>query len=250
MWPLAGCPPGCHWPRLRRSVDNTVTTNHPRRRPSQSGMFLRSDGVNARCARIVRDGQLGFAPHSSPDDELWRWRRHSFAVLAIDLVGYSRMVECDALRAAICVTLLRRKLIRPIVARHSGRVFSIAGDGHMAAFPLVTAAIDAAMAIQRAVLEGGAERGMLVEARLRMGISFGPVLETDGEYFGHALNVAARLEALSPPGSIYLCGSAFDAIAGDAPASFVCLGEKFLEKMSSACRIYAIDAASCRFKDS
>jgi len=154
------------------------------------------------------------------------------------------MVESDVLRAAICVTFLRRKLIRPIVARHSGRIVSIAGDGLMAAFPLVTAALDAAVAIQRTVLEGCAGRGMLVEARLRMGISFGPVLEADGEYFGHALNVAARLEALSPPGSIYLCGSAYDAIAGDAPTPLVSLGEKLLAKMSSACRVYAIDVAS------
>ena len=242
---LASCHPGCHWPRLRRSADNTVTTIHSRRRPSQSGLSLRSDGVNARCARLVRAGQLGLVLPCHSNDELRRWRRYSLAVLAIDLVGYSRMVESDVLRAAMCVTLLRRKLIRPIVARYSGRIFSIASDGLMAAFPLVAAAIDAAVAIQRAV-EGCAGRGTLVEARLRMGISFGPVLETGGQYFGHALNVAARLEALSPPGSVYLCGSAFDAIAGGAPAPLVALGEKFLAKMSSACRVYAIDLASRR----
>ncbi len=74
---------------------------------------------------------MGLVLPCHSNDELRRWRRYSLAVLAIDLVGYSRMVESDVLRAAMCVTLLRRKLIRPIVARYSGHIFSIAGDGLM-----------------------------------------------------------------------------------------------------------------------
>lgn len=181
----------------------------------------------------------------------WRrpWRRRPLAVLAMDLDGYSRMVESDDLGAARRLSALRRRVICPIVTHHLGRVFSIAGDGHMAAFPAVAAALGAAVAIQRQ-LEGAPDPGILAEIRLRMGISFGPVLERNGEYFGHALNVAARLEALSPPGSIYLCGNAFDAVAGNLCPAISCLGERLLKKMDSACRIYALEVASCQLDGS
>jgi class 3 adenylate cyclase len=196
-------------------------------------------------SRLGEDALL-LAPASTvlpPQGELARprYRRQLLAILAIDVAGYSQMVETDDLRTALRMGNMRRRLLQPAAQLHAGWIFSIAGDGTMVAFPAVAAAVDCAVAIQRAL--GLLERNEPAESRirLRMGISYGSVLQVDGELYGRPLNVAARLEALAEPGDIYMSGSVFDRVGSFCPARFEPLGERQLDKISKPRRIYRVD---------
>jgi adenylate cyclase len=168
-------------------------------------------------------------------------RRQPLTILAMDVAGYSRMVESDDLRTALRVKSMRRRLIQPAVRLHAGRIFSVAGDGVMAAFPAAAEAVSCAVAIQRALnlLQRDEPTGSRI--RLRMGISVGSVLMVDGELYGHALNIAARLEALAEPGDIYLSGSVFDQIGSFLPIGLDLLGERKMDKMTTSSRVYRVD---------
>lgn len=201
-------------------------------------------------SRLGEDASL-LAPRSTvlpPEGELARPRQHRrqpLAILAIDVAGYSQMVEADDLRTALRVRSLRRRLLEPAARLHAGWVFSVAGDGAMAAFPAAAAAVDCAVAVQRALDLLEKDEPAASRLRLRMGISFGSVLQVDGELYGRPLNVAARLEALAEPGGIYVSGAVFDRVGGLGPARFEPLGERRLDKISTPRRVYRVDRASC-----
>ncbi len=180
-------------------------------------------------------------------------RRRRLAILAADVVGYSRMMEEDDLRTALRVRELHRRVLRPAVRRHGGRVVSVAGDGAMAAFPGVADALRCALAVRGALGADGEAvappAGEWQRLRLRMGVGFGSVLLFGGEVYGQALNVAARLEGLAEPGGVWLSGAAFDqlAAAGDGgrpPVRLEPLGEMRLAKMAAPVRVYRVAAAS------
>jgi adenylate cyclase len=158
----------------------------------------------------------------------------------MDVVGYSCLIESDDLRTALRMMDLRRRILQPTARRHAGRIFSVAGDGIMAAFRIASEAVACAIAIQRAlcILEMNEPPGERL--RLRMGISAGSVLIVEGELYGCALNVAARLEALAQPDEIYVSRAAFDQISGLGSAWFESLGEHRLEKIPTPCRVYRV----------
>jgi class 3 adenylate cyclase len=159
----------------------------------------------------------------------------------MDVAGYSRMIESDDLRTALRMRHLHEHLVRPAVRLHGGRIVSVAGDGAMVAFEAASEALDCAVAIQRALdlLQGGEPADERL--RLRMGISVGGVLEVEGELYGNALNVAARLEALAEPGGIYLSGTVFDHLDRRCAVRLEALGERKLRKIAASQRVYRVD---------
>jgi len=159
----------------------------------------------------------------------------------MDVAGYSRMIESDDLRTALRLRHLHEHLIRPAVRLHGGRIVSVAGDGAMVAFAAADQALEGAVAIQRALdlLQSGEPVDQRI--RLRMGISVGDVLEVEGELYGNALNVAARLEALAEPGGIYLSGAAFDHLGPRSAVRLEALGERKLRKIAVPQRVYRVD---------
>lgn len=167
--------------------------------------------------------------------------RRLLAILAMDVAGYSRMIESDDLRTALRLRHLHEHLIRPAVRLHGGRIVSVAGDGAMVAFAAADQALEGAVAIQRALdlLQSGEPVDQRI--RLRMGISVGDVLEVEGELYGNALNVAARLEALAEPGGIYLSGAAFDHLGPRSAVRLEALGERKLRKIAVPQRVYRVD---------
>jgi adenylate cyclase len=166
--------------------------------------------------------------------------RRRLAILAMDVAGYSRLIESDDLRTALRVRAMRRRIVEPAALRHGGRVFSVAGDGMMAAFPAAAQAVACAVAVQRALGASEVDEPAGARLRLRMGVSAGGVLVVEGELYGCALNVAARLEALAEPGGIYVCGAAFDQIGGPVSVWFEPLGELRLDKIRTPCRVYRV----------
>jgi TolB-like protein/class 3 adenylate cyclase/Tfp pilus assembly protein PilF len=161
------------------------------------------------------------------------------AILAADVVGYSRMMGEDEAGTAEAVRE-HRDAAQPIIAAHGGRLFKTMGDGMFIEFPSVVEAVECALAIQRMMAErneGAPEHKRLV---YRMGVNLGDVLVDGDDILGDGVNVAARLEGIAEPGGVAISGPAHDQLQGKIEAIFVDLGEKTLKNIARPIRVYAV----------
>ena len=188
-------------------------------------------------ARDTRGSQL----RSAQDTAAPLIERRPLAVLLADVVGYSRLIEADDLDTALRIRSLRRHLIGPAVTAHGGRVVDAAGDGTLMAFPVVGDALRCATAIHQELEEQERGRPSRQRLRLRMGISAdGKVLVVDGELYGRAVNIAARLLALAAPGEVYLSGQAVDRVDADMTSRCEPLGRRRLHNIAHWVRVYRL----------
>ena len=153
-----------------------------------------------------------------------RVQRRLAAILAADVVGYSRMMgedEEDTLR----VLHGHRDIIDRLIEEHQGRIFGTAGDSVIAEFPSAVAAVRAGAAIQGAVdrLNQGLPEAR--QMRFRIGINLGDVMVDGTDLHGDGVNVAARLEALAQPGSICISGAVYEQVKGKDALGYEALGE-------------------------
>ena len=125
------------------------------------------------------------------------------AILAADVVGFSRMTSADEDRTLARLRTLRSEVIDPTVASQNGRVFKRTGDGALVEFRSVVEAVRCAITVQNAMIERNV--GMPADQRIdfRIGIHLGDVVEeSDGDLMGDGVNLAARLEGVAAPGTI------------------------------------------------
>ena len=124
------------------------------------------------------------------------------AILAADVVGFSRMMGADEVGALARLDLARRDVIDPVIALHRGRVFKTMGDGLLVEFGSVVQALRAAVAIQAGLLahDPGAPDDQRIV--LRIGVHQGDVLVQGSDLLGDGVNIAVRLETLAPAGGI------------------------------------------------
>ncbi len=123
------------------------------------------------------------------------------AILAADIVGYSRLTQVDEDRTLARIRALRSDLIDPTIAVHHGRVVKRTGDGAIVEFRSVVDAVRCAVEVQNAMVERNS--GVPEENRIvfRMGIHLGDIVEeSDGDLMGDGVNIAARLEGIATPG--------------------------------------------------
>ena len=135
-------------------------------------------------------------------------QRRLAAILAADIVGYSRMMDADEAGTIGIVKALREDILEPRVRAHGGRVFKTMGDGFLIEFPSAVGATQCAVAIQDAA----------DAVTLRIGINLGDVVIEGEDIFGDGVNVAARLEAICGPGEIYVSAVVRDQIEGKVEA--------------------------------
>jgi adenylate cyclase len=161
------------------------------------------------------------------------------AILAADIVGYSRLMGEDEAGTAKAVRDLR-EAAAPIVATHGGRVFKTMGDGLFIEFPSVVSAVECALAIQR--MTAGRNAGASVERRLvyRVGVNLGDVIVEGDDLVGDGVNIASRLEGVAEPGGVCISGSAYEHVRGRIEAEFSDLGEKALKNIARPVRVYAV----------
>jgi TolB-like protein/class 3 adenylate cyclase len=164
--------------------------------------------------------------------------RRLAAVLAADVVGYSRLMGEDETGTAKAVRE-RREVTTPIVAGHGGRIVKTTGDGLLMEFPSVVAAVECAIAIQKLMTERNAETPEDKHILYRIGVNLGDVLIEGEDILGDGVNIAARLEGICEPGDVMISGSAFDHVRGRIDAHFVDLGEKQLKNIARPVRVYA-----------
>jgi len=167
------------------------------------------------------------------------------AVLAADVVGYTRLMEIDEANTLERLSALREQVLRPLITEYRGRIVKLIGDGLLVEFSSIVDAVSCAVAWQERVAEQNLEGDEDKRLRFRIGINLGDVVVEDGDIHGGGVNIAARLEALAEPGSIYLSGDAYRQAKGKIRAEFEDLGERELKNLSEPVRVYRVAAARC-----
>jgi class 3 adenylate cyclase/TolB-like protein len=166
--------------------------------------------------------------------------RHLAAILAADVVGYSRLMGADEEGTLERLKRLRRELIDPKIKEHHGRVVKTTGDGLLAEFASVVDAVRCAAEVQRGMLDR--EPDLPDERRIlfRVGINLGDVIAEGDDIFGDGVNVAARLEALAEPGGICVSGMVRDQIRDRLPYPLEDEGEQSVKNIARPVRVYAL----------
>jgi adenylate cyclase len=163
------------------------------------------------------------------------------AILAADVVGYSRLAGSDEDRTLARLRALRSDLIDPTVAVHHGRVVKRTGDGALVEFRSVVDAVRCAVEIQNAMVERNA--GVPAERRIefRIGIHLGDVVEeSDGDLMGDSVNIAARLEGIAQPGAICLSEDAYRQVRARLDLKVDDLGQTQLKNIVEPVRVYSL----------
>ena len=159
------------------------------------------------------------------------------AILAADVVGYSRLAGADEDRTLARLRALQSDLVDPTIAVHRGRVVKRTGDGALIEFRSVVDAVRCAIEVQNGMLERNA--GVPPDRRIefRIGIHLGDVVEeSDGDLMGDGINVAARLEGVAEPNGICLSSAAYEQVRDKLKEDFVDLGDKDLKNIARPVR--------------
>jgi adenylate cyclase len=172
-------------------------------------------------------------------------KRKLAAILAADVVGFSRLTGSDEEGTLARLRTLWSDLIAPTLSVHNGRVVKRTGDGSIIEFRSVVDAVRCAIEVQNGMVERNA--GVPSERRIefRVGIHLGDVVEeSDGDLMGDGVNIAARLEGIAEPGAICLSEDAYRQVRDRVKEAFVDLGEKNLKNIARPVRVYAIETGS------
>jgi adenylate cyclase len=173
-------------------------------------------------------------------DQSQRAERKLVAILAADVVGYSRLMGLDEMGTLAQLKALRRDLFDPLIASHRGRIVKLMGDGALIEFASVVDAVDCAVEIQRSIAK---QREALAEhsrISFRIGINLGDVIIDGDDVYGDGVNVAARLEGICEPDGIVISGTTYDQAKNKVDAGFKSLGNLHLKNIADPVRAYAV----------
>jgi len=148
--------------------------------------------------------------------------RKLLAILAADMVGYSKAMEADEAGTIRRLKAIRADLINPAISERHGTIIKLMGDGTLVAFDSVVDAVACAAEFQNSVATRNASLPEPERILFRVGINLGDVALVDGDLYGDGVNVAARLEHLAEPGGVMVSGTAYDHLQGklDWPLDF------------------------------
>jgi adenylate cyclase len=166
--------------------------------------------------------------------------RRLTAILAADVVGYSRLMSLDEAGTLAALKAHRRELTDAKIAEHHGRIVKLTGDGLLAEFPSVVNAVACATEIQRRMRERNVDVAEGRRIEFRIGINLGDVIFEDNDIFGDGVNVAARIEALAKPGGVALSGTVHDHIGNRLELDFEDAGEQHLKNIDRPVRVYHV----------
>lgn len=170
--------------------------------------------------------------------------RRLAAILAADMVGYSRLMGQDEMGTLAALRRLRTDLVDPRLAEHKGRIFKTMGDGFLVEFPSVVNAVIFATDVQMDIAERNANLPDDQHLSLRIGINLGDVIIEGGDVFGDGVNVAARLEKIARPGGVAISGTVRDHLGNRLDIAFEDLGDQRLKNIAQPVRVYAVHSGS------
>jgi adenylate cyclase len=162
------------------------------------------------------------------------------AVLAADMVGYSRLMEADERGTLARLRTHRIELIDPAIAKNQGHIIKTTGDGMLVEFQSVADAVRCAVEIQERMRRRNSDVASERRIDFRIGINLGDIIFDDGDIYGDGVNVAARLEQLAEVGGICVTAAVHDQVDGRLDVAFDDLGEKLLKNISRPVRVYRI----------
>src|SRR5262245_38751981 len=169
-----------------------------------------------------------------------RVQRRLAAILAADVVGYSRLMGTDEEGTLARLKVHRRDLVDPKISEHRGRIVKTTGDGLLAEFSSVVDALRCAVEVQRGMAERNS--GVLAEDRidLRLGLNVGDIVVEADDIHGDGVNVAARLEGLAEPGGICVSARVLEDARGKLDLAFEDLGEQKLKNIAWPVRVHRV----------
>ncbi len=168
-----------------------------------------------------------------------RTSRKIAAILAADVVGYSRLMGADD-EGTLAALKTRRAIFDRLVVEFDGQEFGSVGDSLMAQFPSAVNAVRCAQAIQRQIAQANQSSPPERQMSLRIGVNLGDVIEEDGALFGDGVNVAARLQSLAEPGGLLVSGSVYEQVRNKLEASFTFIGARQVKNIAEPIRTFEV----------
>src|SRR6266404_5577863 len=166
--------------------------------------------------------------------------RRLSAILAADVVGYSRLMGVDEAGTLAALKTTRADFVDGKVAQHGGRIVKLTGDGMLVEFPSVVNAVQCAAEIQRAMRDRNADVPQDRRIEFRIGVNLGDVIVEGDDIFGDGVNLAARLESIAEPGGIIVSHSVRDHVGNRLDLVFEDKGEQSLKNIARPIRVYSV----------
>ena len=166
--------------------------------------------------------------------------RRIAAILAADMVGFSRLIELDEDGTLVRQKQHRVELIEPSIRKRNGRVIKLTGDGFIAEFASVVEALQTAVHLQRELKTREASRSENRRTVYRMAVHLGDIVEDEGDIYGDGVNIAARLEALAKPGGSVVSGTAHDLLKSHVAVDYVSVGDRRLRNREGPVRVLLV----------
>jgi adenylate cyclase len=170
-------------------------------------------------------------------------QRKLVAIVAGDMVGYSRLMEIDEAGTLARLKAHRLELIDPSIAKNRGRIIKTTGDGMLVEFGSAIDAAQCALEVQRGMARRNADVAPERRIEFRMGINIGDVIVEGNDIFGDGVNLAARLEQSAEPGGILVSQAVRDQLANRIDADFEDAGERTMKNISRPVRCYRLSVA-------
>jgi adenylate cyclase len=174
--------------------------------------------------------------------------RRLAAILAADVVGYSRLMGRDENGTLARLKAHRNERFEPTLARHGGRLVKLTGDGALVEFASVVDALGAAIEFQQAMAAANKDQPEDTAIVFRIGLHLGDLIVEGYDLYGDGVNVAARLEAEAPPGGILISGDVYNAVAGRLKAAFDDLGSLVLKNIERPLQAYEVKWEAAEWK--
>jgi TolB-like protein/class 3 adenylate cyclase len=169
-----------------------------------------------------------------------RVERRLTAILAADVVGYSRLMGADEEGTLAALKAIRRELVDPRIVEHRGRIVKTTGDGLLVEFASVVDAVRCAVDVQREMAERNAGVPTATRIEFRVGINLGDVIIDGDDIFGDGVNIAARLETLAEPGGICVSRVVRDQVRDKLAVAFEDMGEQQVKNIARPVRAHRI----------
>src|SRR6266478_1343576 len=166
--------------------------------------------------------------------------RRLTAILAADVVGYSRLMGVNESGTLTALDTLRTDFVNPKIREHQGRIVKLTGDGMLVEFPSVVNAVACAAELQRGIRKRNAGAPQDQRIEFRIGVNVGDVIVQGEDIFGDGVNVAARLESIATPGGITISGPVRDHIGNRLDLAFEDMGEQTLKNIERPIRVYRV----------
>jgi adenylate cyclase len=175
--------------------------------------------------------------------------RRLTAILAADVVGYSRLMGTNETGTLAALKALQTDLIEGKIAEHQGRIVKLTGDGMLVEFPSVVNAVACAAEVQRGMRDRNAGVPQDRRIEFRIGVNLGDVIVEGEDIFGDGVNVAARLESIAKPGGITISGSVRDHVGNRLDLAFEDMGEQTLKNIERPIRVYSVSLSNSAARD-